>query len=110
MSTGEYDGMICAVTTMQAVATITAAARFTYDTRCYVNEPTTKKWRTENQTKLKRRISNIIYGWLGSRVVSVLDSGAEEPWFKSQPRRCRVTVLSKLFTPIVLLFTKQQNW
>jgi len=37
----------------------------------------------------------------GSRVVSVLDSGAEEPGFKSQPRRCRVTVLGKLFTPIV---------
>jgi len=28
-------------------------------------------------------------GWLGSRVVSVLDSGAEGPGFKSQPRRCR---------------------
>ena len=26
--------------------------------------------------------------------------------FKSQPRRCRVTVLGKLFTPIVPLFTK----
>jgi len=49
-------------------------------------------------------------GWLGSRVVSVLDSGAEWPGFKSQPRRCRVTVLGKLFTPIVLLFTKQRNW
>ena len=46
-------------------------------------------------------------GWLGSRVVSVLDSGAEGPGFKSQPRRCRVTVLGKLFTPIVPLFTKQ---
>jgi len=32
-------------------------------------------------------------GWLGSRVVSVLDSGAERPGFKSQPRRCRVTSL-----------------
>jgi len=32
-------------------------------------------------------------------VVSVLDSGAEGPGFKSQPRRCRVTVLGKLFTP-----------
>jgi len=31
--------------------------------------------------------------WLGSRVVSVLDSGAEGPEFKSQSRRCRVTVL-----------------
>jgi len=40
-------------------------------------------------------------GWLGSRVVSVLDS---------QSRRCRVTVLGKLFTPNVSLFTKQQNW
>jgi len=32
------------------------------------------------------------------------------PWFKSQSRRCRATVLGKLFTPIVPLFTKQQNW
>ena len=52
----------------------------------------------------------VICGWLGSRVVSVLDSGAEGPGFKSQPRRCRVTVLGKLFTPIVPLFTKQRNW
>ena len=49
-------------------------------------------------------------GWLGSGVVSVLDSGAEGPGFKSQPRRCRVTVSGKLLTPIVTLFTKQQNW
>ena len=48
--------------------------------------------------------------WLGSRVVSVLDSGAEGPGFKSQSRRCLVTVLGKLLTPIVPLFTKQQNW
>jgi len=39
----------------------------------------------------------------------VLDLGAEGPEFKSQPRRCRVTVLGKLFTPIVPLFTKQQK-
>ena len=45
-------------------------------------------------------------GWLGSRVVSVLDSGAEGPGFKSQSRRCRAAVLGKLFTPIVPLFTK----
>jgi len=37
--------------------------------------------------------------------VSVLDSGAEGPGFKSQLRRCRVTVLGKLFTPVVPLFT-----
>ena len=53
--------------------------------------------------------SRPIHGWLGSRVVSVLDSGAEGPGFKSQSRRCRVAVLGKLFTPIVPLFTKQQK-
>jgi len=47
---------------------------------------------------------------VGSRVQdSVLDSGAVGPGSKSQPRSCRVTVLGKLFTPIVPLFTKQQN-
>ena len=36
----------------------------------------------------------------GSRVqVSVLDTGAVGPGLKSQPPRCRVTVLGKLFTP-----------
>ena len=38
-------------------------------------------------------------GWLGSRVVSVLDSATEGP-----------RLLGKLFTPIVPLFTKQRNW
>jgi len=28
--------------------------------------------------------------------------------FKSQPRRCQLTVLGKLLTPIVPLFTKQR--
>jgi len=49
-------------------------------------------------------------GWLGSRVVSVLDLSAEGLGFKSQPRRYRVTVLGKLFTPIVPPFTNQRNW
>ena len=31
------------------------------------------------------------YWWLGIRVVSVLDSGAVGPGFKSQPRRRRVS-------------------
>ena len=48
--------------------------------------------------------------WLGSRVVDMLDSGAVGPGFKSQPQRCQVTVLGKLLTPIVPLFTKQRNW
>jgi len=50
------------------------------------------------------------YGWPSSRLVSVLDSGAEGPGFKSQPRRSHVTVIGKLITPIVPLFTKQRNW
>jgi len=41
-------------------------------------------------------------GWLGGRVVSVLDSGAEGPGFKLQLQRCRVTVLGKLFNPLCL--------
>ena len=51
----------------------------------------------------------LLIGWFSSRVFSVLDSGAEGPGFKSQSRHCQVTVLGKLFTPIVPLFTKQQN-
>jgi len=47
--------------------------------------------------------SNQRVGWLGSRVVSVLDLGAVGPGFKSQSRRGRVTVVGKLFTPIVPL-------
>jgi len=69
-----------------------------------------------DRDRTKRIVYSIIYGVgkladsdrkiTGSRVVSVLDSGAERPGFKSQPRRCRVTVVGKLFTPIVPLFTK----
>jgi len=51
---------------------------------------------------------DLTLGLLGSRVVSVLDSGVEGPGFKLQPRRSRV--FGKLFTPILPLFTKQQNW
>ena len=36
--------------------------------------------------------------WLGSRVVSVLDSGAEGPRFKSQLRRCRVSLRQTVHT------------
>ena len=50
----------------------------------------------------------LMYGVARSQVVSMLDSGTEGPVFKSQSRRCRV-VLGKLFTPIVPLFTKEQN-
>ena len=40
--------------------------------------------------------------WLDIRVVSVLDSGAEGPVFRSQPRRCRVTVLANCSHPLYL--------
>jgi len=40
--------------------------------------------------------------------IGMLYSVAEGPGFKSQLRRCRV--LGKLFTSIVPLFIKQQNW
>jgi len=60
--------------------------------------------------KIVKKRTYSFTGWLVSRVVSVPDSGAEGLGFKSQPQRCRVTVLGKLFTPIVPLFTKQQNW
>jgi len=49
------------------------------------------------------------FGWLGSRVVSMLVLGAEGPGFKSELWRCRVTVLGKLFTPIVRRFTEHRN-
>jgi len=59
-----------------------------------------------------------------SQLVSVLHSGTVGLGFKSQPQRCRVTrthtrlttrycrvtVLCKLLTPVVPLFTKQRNW
>ena len=50
-------------------------------------------------------------GWLGSRVLSVLDSGAEGPGSnRSCVRLCRVTVLGKLFTPMAPVSTKQRKW
>ena len=44
------------------------------------------------------------------RIELVFGIGAERPGFKSQSRRCRLSVLGKLFTPNVPLFTKQRNW
>ena len=54
-------------------------------------------------TRLKMQYLTLLEGWIGSRVVSVLDSGADGPGLKSEPRCCRVTVLGKLFTPILPL-------
>jgi len=52
------------------------------------------------------------YGWLGSRVVSVLDSGAEvrvQIAAATLPGNS-LRLLGKLLIPIVPLFIKQQNW
>ena len=68
-----------------------------------IGKEQTKQYTTQHQNTTEHMLE------LGSRVVSVLDSGTERPGFKLQPRRCRVTVLGKLFAPIVPLFTKQQN-
>jgi len=69
-----------------------------------------EQWSTRIDYYMALGLHNITAGWLGSRVVSVLESVAEWSGFKSHPRCCRVTVLGKLFTPVVPLFTKQQNW
>jgi len=58
--------------------------------------------------QVSRLLITYLHGLLGSRVVSVLDSGAERPGFKPQPRRCRVTVLGKLFTSVVPLFNSSE--
>ena len=52
----------------------------------------------------------IVNGWLGSRVVSVMDSGAEARVQIAVATLSGITVLGKLYTPVVPLFTKQQNW
>ena len=47
----------------------------------------------------------------GGSVAEWLACWTQAQKFKSQSRRCRLTVLGdKLLTPIVPLFTKQQNW
>ena len=51
---------------------------------------------------------NFVLSWTGGSVAEWL--ACRGPGFKSHQRRCRVTVLGKLFTPIVPLFAKQQNW
>jgi len=67
-------------------------------------------WIDSNQVANIITVFSDLTGWLGSRVVSVLDSGTEGPGFKSQLRCCQVTALGKLFTPIMPLFVKQRNW
>jgi len=41
----------------------------------------------ENNFVVLCKLVTLWIGWLGSRVVSALDSGTEEPGFKSQPQR-----------------------
>ena len=76
--------------------------------RRVLSAPADKLYRTVD--KLMTYCLSVAERRPGSRVLSVQDSGAEGPAFKSQSRRCRVTVLGKLLTPIVPLFTKRRNW
>ena len=48
--------------------------------------------------------------WLGRRVVSVLDSGAERARVQIAVATLSGNSLRQTVQPIVLLFTKQQNW
>ena len=50
-----------------------------------------RKARYQQDNEKYETLVQSILVWLGSRVVSVLESDAEGPGFKSQSRRCRVT-------------------
>jgi len=54
---------------------------------------TRQSWQTTVKIVIIR--PSTLAGWLGSRVVSMRDSGTEGPGFKPQPWRSRVTVLGK---------------
>ena len=71
------------------------------------NDPRSTRKRQHDRINFKNSTAT---GGSVAEWVSVLYLGAEGPGFKSQPRRCQVTVSGKLFTPIVPLFTKQRNW
>jgi len=53
-----------------------------------------------------QQLGGLVAEWLACSTQAQKGLGSN----RSRQRRCRVTVLGKLFTPIVPLFTKQQNW
>jgi len=63
--------------------------------------------RRERRCTQRKLGPNTISRSPGSRVVSVLDSCAEGPGFKSQPPRCRVAVLGRFKNSFIFLFFKQ---
>jgi len=61
--------------------------------------------------KIKMKSRHVLKGGsIAEWLACWMDSGGERSGFKSQSWLCRVTVLGKLLTAIVPLFTKQQNW
>ena len=92
--------VVCSCTTTTTSTALSSAKRRrhvtclfgTFAQLCYllISPPGCTKRGSRWAYNLRRLICT--QGWLGSRVVSVLDSFAEAPGFKSQPRRCRVTV------------------
>ena len=72
---------------------LTWVKRHIHNTTVFICLVSLANWRNSSTGQIKSLcISLHTTWWLGSRVVSVLDSGAEGPGFKSQSRRCRVTV------------------
>jgi len=68
---------------------------------------------TVHSTDYKLQIACVAYfegGSVAEWLACWTHAGAEGPGFRSQPRRCRLTILGKLFTPIVPLFIEQRNW
>ena len=99
-------------TDRRPIAAAVVRCRTTDLGRCCIRRCPASPWvnQTVDPNPSSYRLTTAARGWLGSRVVSVLDSCAKGPGYKSQSRRCRVTVLGKLFRPIVPLFSKQQSW
>jgi len=89
----------------------TVVLSFTVSCRCYDMSHSIVTTAEGNDVPLSLNlcsfssIQQIIAEWL-----ACCSQAEKEHGFKSQSQRCRVTVLGKLFTPIVPLFTKQQNW
>ena len=60
----------------------------------YIKPLISLMWRLNFPLKTISEFTLLTDGWLGNRGVSVLDWGSEWPEFKSQSRRCQVTVFT----------------
>jgi len=82
-----------------AVFVVVRACNSTKHSRLCSLAPASNSLRSWRHLHIHRHLYVIIYlPSTGSRVVSVLDSGAEGPGFKSQSRRCRVSLRQTVHT------------